>query len=222
MAGVLMYGFLHGMISFFRLIGLWRWRVEGVANLPPRKSGGMVIAINHISWIDILAVGGLMPFAYRLSWLGKAELFNNPISRWFFYNMNVIPINRGRRDVTALDTSVEMLRAGAVLLIFPEGHRSRSGVLQTGRGGAIRLAMQSGVPIVPLAITGSEHGLRGSFLRRRLTIRIGQPYTIPPTANGKIPADMMDQLTEDMMQRIAAMLPEDRRGPYAQLTAPQA
>ncbi|MEI7768869.1 MAG: lysophospholipid acyltransferase family protein [Chloroflexales bacterium] len=219
MVGALMYGLLHGMISFFRLIRLWRWRVEGVANLPPRQSGGMIIAMNHISWIDILAVGGLLPFAYRLSWLGKAELFDHPISRWFFRNMNVIPINRGRRDMAALDTSVEALRAGAVLLIFPEGHRSRSGVLQTGRGGAIRLAMQSGVPIVPLAISGSEHGLRGSFLRRPLTIQIGQPYLIPLTPNGKLPADLMNQLTEDMMQRVAAMLPEDRRGPYAQLPA---
>jgi 1-acyl-sn-glycerol-3-phosphate acyltransferase len=77
--------------------------------------------------------------------------------------------------------------------------------------------MQSGVPILPLAITGSEHGIKGAFLRRPLMIRIGEPYTIPATENGKIPADLMDQLTSDMMHRIAVLLPEDRRGPYAQL-----
>jgi 1-acyl-sn-glycerol-3-phosphate acyltransferase len=214
-----MYGFIHGLINFFRLIGLWRWRVEGLENLPPRQSGGMIVAMNHVNWIDILAIGGLLPFAYRLSWLGKAELFTHPIPRWFFGNMNVIPINRGRRDMAALDASVEALRAGAVLLIFPEGHRSRSGVLQDGRGGAVRLAMQAGVPIVPMAIYGSEHGLKGAFLRRPLTLRIGQPYGIPLTLNGKIPADLMDRLTGEMMQRIATMLPEDRRGPYAQLPA---
>ena len=78
--------------------------------------------------------------------------------------------------------------------------------------------MQSGVPIVPMAISGSEHGLRGAWLRNPLTVRIGQPYIIPPTQNGKIPADMMNQLTEDMMQRIAALLPEERRGAYAPMT----
>jgi 1-acyl-sn-glycerol-3-phosphate acyltransferase len=222
MVGALMYGFIQAVINFFRLIRWWRWRIEGLENMPPRQSGGMIVAMNHVNWIDIPAIGSLLPFAYRLSWLAKIEIFEHPVAIWFFRNMNVIPIRRGRRDMAALDASVEALRAGAVLLIFPEGHRSRTGVLQEGRGGAIRLAMQSGVPIVPVAITGSEHGLKGACMRRPLTIRVGQPYTIPPTQNGKIPPDLMGQLTGDMMQRIAALLPEDRRGPYAQMTTHQA
>jgi 1-acyl-sn-glycerol-3-phosphate acyltransferase len=217
MAGVLMYGFLHLMINFFRMIGWWRWKIEGLENLPPRQLGGMVVVINHVNWIDIPAVGALLPFAYRLSWLGKAELFDRPIPRWFYRNMQVIPINRGRRDMAALDASVGALRSGSALLIFPEGHRSRSGVLQVGRGGAVRLAMQSGVPIIPMSISGSEHGLKGAWLRKPLTVRIGQPYIIPPTQSGKIPADLMNRCTDDLMRRIAALLPEDRRGPYAQL-----
>jgi 1-acyl-sn-glycerol-3-phosphate acyltransferase len=222
MVGALMYGSIQAVINFFRLIGWWRWRITGLENMPPRQSGGMIVAMNHVNWVDIPAVGSLLPFAYRLSWLAKIEIFEHPIAIWFFRNMNVIPIKRGRRDMAALDASVEALRGGAVLLIFPEGHRSRTGVLQAGRGGVIRLAIQAGVPIVPLAITGSEHGLKGAFMRRPLTIRIGQPYTIPPTASGKVPPDLMGQLTGDLMQRIAAMLPEDRRGPYTQMTTHQA
>ncbi|NNJ11307.1 1-acyl-sn-glycerol-3-phosphate acyltransferase [Chloroflexales bacterium ZM16-3] len=217
MLGIIMYGIIYYGIRFFRLIGWWRWRIEGVENLPPREAGGMIVVMNHINWVDIPAVGALLPFAYRLSWLAKVEVFDNPTTRWFFQNMNVIPIKRGRRDLAALDASVEALRAGAVLLIFPEGHRSRDGVLRPGRGGAIRMAMQSGVPIVPLAITGTEHGLKGAFLREPLTIRIGEPYTIPPTENGKIPSSMMDRLTTNMMLRIAGMLPTKYRGHYAQL-----
>ncbi|MEI6778973.1 MAG: lysophospholipid acyltransferase family protein, partial [Chloroflexales bacterium] len=201
MAGVLMYGFLHLMINFFRMIGWWRWKIEGLENLPPRQLGGMVVVINHVNWIDIPAVGALLPFAYRLSWLGKAELFDRPIPRWFYRNMQVIPINRGRRDMAALDASVGALRSGSALLIFPEGHRSRSGVLQVGRGGAVRLAMQSGVPIIPMSISGSEHGLKGAWLRKPLTVRIGQPYIIPPTQSGKIPADLMNRCTDDLMRR---------------------
>lgn len=217
MLGTLIYAMLYVSIHTCRLIGWWRWRFEGWENLPPRQNGGMILAMNHIHWIDIPAIGALVPWAYRLSWLAKIEIFEHPVASWFFRTMNVIPIKRGRRDLAALDTAVEALRAGAVLLIFPEGHRSRDGVLQPGRGGAVRLAMQAGVPIVPVAITGSERGLRGTLTRKPLTIRFGEPYTIAPTESGKIPADLMDQLTGDMMQRIAAMLPADRRGPYAEL-----
>jgi 1-acyl-sn-glycerol-3-phosphate acyltransferase len=150
--------------------------------------------MNHIHWLDIPVIGGMLPFRYRLSWLAKIELFAHPIAGWFFRQMNVIPIKRGRRDLAALDAAADALRAGAVLLIFPEGHRSRDGVLQPGRGGVVRLAMQAGVPIVPVAIIGSEHGVAGAFRREQVRLRIGQPYIIAPTSDGKIPPDMMDQL----------------------------
>jgi 1-acyl-sn-glycerol-3-phosphate acyltransferase len=221
MLGALMYGAIYATIQLCRLVGWWRWRIVGLENLPPRQAGGMIIAMNHVHWVDIPAVGGLLPFAYRLSWLAKIELFANPIASWWLRQMQVIAIKRGRRDVAALETSVEALRAGAVLLIFPEGHRSRSGVLQTGRGGAVRVAMQAGVPIVPLGISGSEGGLRGTLLRQPVAIRIGEPYVIARTPDGKLPPDMLDQLTNDMMLRIAALLPADKRGPYAQLPAPE-
>jgi 1-acyl-sn-glycerol-3-phosphate acyltransferase len=180
----------------------------------------MIIVMNHINWIDIPVIGALLPIAYRLSWLAKSELFENPVVSWWFRQMNVIPIKRGRRDLAALETSADALRGGAVLLIFPEGHRSRNGILQAGRGGAIRLAMQSGAPIVPVAVTGTEHGLRGTLLRKPVQIQIGEPFTVPPTPDGKIPPDQMDQLTTMMMQRISAMLPAQQRGPY-QLTDTQ-
>jgi 1-acyl-sn-glycerol-3-phosphate acyltransferase len=214
MLGVLMYGILYGFLHAMRLIGWWRWRVEGVENLPPREMSGMIIAMNHVHWIDIPVVGAMLPWRYRLSWLAKEEIFKNPIAGWWFREMQVIPIKRGRRDLAALETSVEALKSGAVLLIFPEGHRSRTGILQSGRGGAIRIAMQAGVPIVPVAVLGTEHGLPGTLSRKPVTIRIGKPYLVSTTKDGKIPPDMMDQLTTDLMQRIAVLLPEGQRGPY--------
>lgn len=220
MLGKLMYGAIYLFIHTWRKLGWWHWTIEGNELLPPRKASGMIIAMNHIHWLDIPAIGAMLPFAYRLSWLAKSELFKHPVAGWWLRQMMVIPIKRGRRDLAALDAAVGGLRDGAVLLIFPEGHRSRSGVLQPGRGGAVRLAMQSGAPIVPVAIIGSEAGLKGTLLGKPVRLRIGKPYLVEPTPDGKIPPDMMDQLTGDLMGRIAALLPAERRGPYAQL--PQA
>ncbi len=220
MFGWICYSFLWSILQVLRLFP-FRWKIEGLENLPPRKSGGMIIAMNHIHWMDIPVIGGSLPLSYRLSWLAKSELFRNPLVGWWFRQMSVIPINRGKRDLAALEAAVTALRGGAVLLIYPEGHRSRNGVLLPGRGGAVRLAMQSGMPIVPVAIIGTEHGLKGSLARKPVTLRIGAPYTVAPTPDGKIPPDLMEQLTNEMMLRIAALLPPERRGPYAQLPAPE-
>jgi 1-acyl-sn-glycerol-3-phosphate acyltransferase len=214
MAGWLMYGFLYVLLNAMIKIGWFRWRVEGLENLPPRKNSGMLIVMNHINWVDIIAVGTLLPFEYRLSWLAKSELLDNPLGRWFFSNMQVVPVRRGKRDIAALETGAQVLKDGAVMLIYPEGHRSRTGVLQQGRGGAVRLAMWGGVPVVPVAIIGTQHKMRGTLLRKEVVLRIGEPYTIPPNEGRKIPPDQMAALTADMMYRIAALLPPEYRGPY--------
>lgn len=216
MFAVLSYGLLYIVFNFARLIRWFRWHVEDLEHLPPRASGGMVIVMNHIHWMDIPIIGTLLPLAYRLSWLAKIELFRNPFLAWWFRRMNVIPIHRGKGDAAALDAAVRALQNGAVLLVFPEGHRSRSGVLLPGRGGALRLAMQSGVPIVPVAITGTEHGFWGTLARKPVLVRIGRPYTVAPVPDDQVPQELMEELTTDMMWRIAAMLPEARRGPYGE------
>lgn len=220
MFGWLCYGFLYVGFHFLRLIRWFRWTSDGIENLPPREAGGMIIAMNHVNWIDIPVIGTMLPFAYRLSWVAKSELFRNPIARWWFRQMSVIPINRGRRDTAALDTMSQALRDGAVLLIFPEGTRSPSGVLKEGRGGAVRLAMQSGAPIVPVAVIGTERGPAGTFTAKPVRLRVGKPFTVAPTPDGKIPPELNEQLTGEMMHRIAMLLPPERRGPYAQLPAP--
>lgn len=214
MIGFISYVLLYMLMHVFLLIRWFRWRIVGLEHLPPRRAGGMVIVMNHVHWVDIPVIGTLLPLSYRLSWLAKSELFRNPFAAWWFRQMNVIPIKRGSGDAAALDAAVQALRAGAVLLIFPEGHRSRDGVLLPGRGGAVRLAMRAGVPIVPVAIVGTEHGLRGTLSRTPVLMQIGEPYMVAPLPGDSIPPEQMEALTTDMMCRIAAMLPAERRGPY--------
>ncbi len=216
MAGLFTYYFFFLLYQALIKIGWFRWRTIGTENLPPRVNGGMILAVNHISWLDIHAVGVLLPPRYRLTWLGKIELFRHPLANWFFRQMLVIPVKRGGRDLAAIREAEETLKRGAVMLIYPEGHRSGTGILQKGHGGAIRLAMQAGVPIVPMAIFGTRRGLRGSMQRDLVTLHIGKPYFIAPTPNGKISPALMETLTNEMMQRIAAMLPEANRGIYGQ------
>lgn len=209
MLGWFIYLLLYIWLNTMRWLGWLRWRVEGWEHLPPREAGGMVLVMNHVNWVDIPVVATLLPFRYRLSWLAKAEIFRNPFARWFFQTMHVIPIKRGRRDASALSAAVQALQQGAVLLVFPEGTRSRRGILTEGRGGAIRLAIQAGVPLVPVALVGTEHGARGSLLRRPVHLRIGEPFMPQPAPKG-----MLHAATDAMMGRIAALLPVERRGYY--------
>lgn len=212
--GFILYLLVTGLPRLFNLIGWWKWRIEGRENLLPRKTGGMIIVTNHVDWIDIIALASIVPISHRLSWFGKAELFESKLGNWFFREVDVVPVKRGRGDLEAMKKAANMLKSGAVFAFFPEGHRSETGELQQGQGGAIRLAMQSGVPIVPGALIGTQDGLKKSFRRQEITLRLGKPYTLEPTPNGKIPPPLMKELVTDMMQRIAELLPEEHHGFY--------
>jgi 1-acyl-sn-glycerol-3-phosphate acyltransferase len=211
MLGALMYILIWTPLQLIRLLW-WRWKIEGLDNLPP-KGQGMILATNHLHWLDILIIGASLPLSHRPSWIAKIEIFANRFAAWWFREMMVIPIRRGQRDMAALTAAEDALKEGAVLVIFPEGHRSREGGLQEGRGGAVRLAVRTGCPIVPIAIWGTEVGLKGAAQRKPLHFSIGKPYH-PDVQGDKIPWDRMNELTEELMLRIAELMPERYWGFY--------
>ena len=204
-------------LEVLRTFGLLRWTVSGKENLPPRPQG-MVLVVNHIHWHDIPFIGWALPLSHRPWWLAKVEIVNSAFG-WWFHLMHVIPVKRGQRDIQAIDRCADAARSGKVVMIFPEGTRSRDGKMLQGRGGTARIALRAGVPIVPMAITGTQSKLL--FSTRHLTI--GKPYY--PEVRGtdgnteKIPAPEMARLTEEIMLKICELLPPEYHGYYAEAMA---
>jgi 1-acyl-sn-glycerol-3-phosphate acyltransferase len=216
MLGVLFYRFVWVVLWLLRHTW-WNWKVSGKAHLRPRGQA-MILAVNHLHWTDTCVLGASLPLALQPTWLAKAELFGNPVAAWWLRAIQVIPVKRGRQGLGALVAAEQALMRGAALIIFVEGHRSATGGLQEGQGGAVRLAARCGCPIVPIAVWGTEAGLPGVCLRKPIRVSIGEPYyVLGETA--KISQQRMNVLTDELMLRLAALLPESYRGVYRERMA---
>lgn len=150
--------------------------VQGLENLDPHKP--VVYAANHQSWFDIFAILGKLPVQFR--WLAKEELFRIPIMGYAMRLIGYVPIDRSDRKKAfqSLEEASQRVREGTSIVIFPEGTRSRDGVIQPFKKGGIILAIKSGQPIVPISLSGSYKILpkRGRLVRPgRIRMTIGKP-----------------------------------------------
>jgi len=189
--------------------------VSGFENRPDTQ--GYVIAANHIGRLD-----AALPY-YVLDRpdiiVIVAEKYQQYVfTRWLTRLVNGIFIDRYNADVSALRQTLRRLQEGGILTMTPEGTRSKSGNLIEAKPGGIYLAWKAGVPILPAAITGTEDAVVKYRLKhfKRLEIKAvaGKPFTLPPV-KGKDREAAMQQYTDEVMCRIAALLPEGRRGFYA-------
>ena len=199
--------------SIFKLTS--RIAVEGFANLPAQ--GGYVIVSNHIGRLDAPLVFYLLE-RQDIIMLVAEKYRDSAIYRWLVRQLDAIWVDRFNADFSALRAALKRLRQGGVLVIAPEGTRSPDGTLGHGQPGASYLAAKAGVPVVPVALTGTEDQVVKGRLRRlqrlSLLVRVGQPFSLPPlSANGR-DAQLAVHTTE-MMCQIAALLPPERRGVYA-------
>jgi 1-acyl-sn-glycerol-3-phosphate acyltransferase len=211
MLGVLFYRLVWVALWVLRHVW-WKWRITGQLHLKPRGQA-MILAVNHLHWTDTCVLGASLPLSLQPTWMAKAELFAHPVAAWWLRAIQVIPVSRGRHGLSALVAAEEALKSGAALIVFVEGHRSATGGLQEGQGGALRLAARSGVPIVPIALWGTEVGLRGICLRKPIHMHIGEPYVVS-SETSKISQQRMTELTDELMLRLAALLPERYWGVY--------
>lgn len=205
---------------------LTRVRIEGLeaASLP--SSGPLIIASNHLSNADPVVVGSWVAPALgrKVYWLGKEEVMRWPIVGWALAENGVVGIRRGTADVEAFRIATRILAEGHVLVVFPEGTRSPTGALQEAKDGLAILALRTGAPILPIGISGTERFWpRGRTLPRpggQVTMRVGVPFSLPEAPGGTDRRVAQRASTEEIMRRIAALLPPRQRGVYAYLVEP--
>jgi len=195
------------------LLLLTRWRVKGKENVP--SQGPVVVVANHLNLADPpllwVSLGRTTVF------MAKQELFRSRFSSYFIRSLGAFPVHRGQLDRKALRQAEQLLANGMALITFPEGTRSKTGQLQPAFSGSALIALRSGVPILPVGITGTER-IKGVawFLRRpEITVNIGHPFHLPP-ASSKLTKVELARLTNYMMGRIAELLPPEYRGNYVE------
>jgi 1-acyl-sn-glycerol-3-phosphate acyltransferase len=147
---------------FFKIF--FRYSAKGTENLP--KRGGFIIASNHLSFLDPGAAG--FTTMRKVHFLARDTLFHNPLFNWWGTNVGAIPVKRGRFDLSAMRACLRHLKKGEIVSLFPEGTRSRDGVIQDPKAGVGYLAANAGVPIAPVLIKGTDKALPRHALMIRL------------------------------------------------------
>lgn len=194
---------------------LTKFTVENQQRLP--KEGGVLITTNHLSRLDTPILLAITDRDDLVAIVAK-NYKEKPFFKWILEKVGtMVWMDRTTTDFSAMREAIEQLREGAMVGIAPEGTRSResTGLLEGKQGAALMVARTS-VPIIPVGIIGSEK-INRYFLRLRrppVTIRVGEPYTLP-VMNRDDRQGWLTRSTEEIMCRIAALLPPEYRGFYA-------
>lgn len=205
------------IVGIIRVV-IWlvaRVEIKGYENIPSK--GGFVLAVNHLGFLDA-------PLAYYAldNWnlfIPVAEKWAEyGILRWLGKHLNAIFVDRFNPDLKSMREMMKRMEDGQTLVIAPEGTRARDEKMARGKPGVAYLASRSGWTILPVAISGSEDRLVLGNLKRfkRTTIRLtaGKTFTLPPFPKENR-EEKLQEYTDEIMCRIAVMLPEDNRGYYA-------
>ena len=169
------YTLVRAIVSLPTLL-LYRVRAVGVENVP--KSGRLILAPNHFSQMDHFFVG--LYLRRQIRFMAKSQMFGPPVLTYIYKHGGVFPVRRGHHDEESFKTAFTILGQGGMLLVYAEGGRSRSGELGEPKPGIGRIALESGAPVVPVAIHGSAQVRRWKRLRfPKVTVEFGEPISFP-------------------------------------------
>ncbi len=191
---------------------LFRLDIQGLENIP--AEGAAIVASNHLSGWDIPTEA--VRSRRIMHFMAKSEYARIRLLQWLFPMLGGFFVRRGEGDMEAIRNALAVLKAGQLLFIYPEGHRSENHALIPAHDGLALIALRSGVPVIPMATWGSELvSKQGRFGPRRPTIHIryGPPIRLQ-VAGKRATREEIGQATETIMRTIAAMLPEQYRGVY--------
>jgi len=202
----LLYWVVKGVLT--PVLGLtFRVKVEGRENVP--KHGPVILASNHRSFLDSIFLP--LVLRRRVTFVAKAEYFDDPKTAWFFRGVGQIPIRRegGTASERALASAGEVLAGGGVFGIYPEGTRTRDGFLHRGHTGVARLAMRTNTPIIPVGLIGTDEvqpvDKRMPRLFRRVTVRFGEPLDSSRYHDYDVEHRALRELTDEVMYEIAQL-----------------
>ena len=189
------------------------WEVKGRENVP--EQGPVLIVCNHLHVADPPIIAASIKL--KAVFMAKEELFLQRWSRFWVGHFGAFPVRRSGGDREAFRQAEHWLKRGVSLIMFPEGRRSGNAQLIAALPGAALIASRTGVPILPVGITGTEklYNLKWCFFHHpKITVNIGQPFN-PPATDGKLTRAELYQLTDSIMGHIAGLLPPEYHGVYA-------
>jgi len=199
------------IVQFF-YSALTRTEFIGTENIP--ADGGLILATNHMSRADVPLLM-LTPNRPDMVALAADKYKKHPIFSFILNAADVIWLDRDKADFSALSTARQYIQGGGAIGIAPEGTRSKIGALIEGKAGTALLAARANCPIIPVGITGTEVAIKKllALHRPNLVVRYGKAFRLPPFSQADR-AVWLSQSTDEIMCRIAALLPEAYRGFY--------
>lgn len=213
------YEVLHNVVPPLAK-AIWRPDVRGLENVPP--TGGVILASNHLSFIDSFAIPIVAP--RQVVFLAKHDYFTAPgirgaLQRAWLEGMGMLPVDRDdtRAALGSLDTALEVLARGQAFGIYPEGTRSRDGRLYRGRTGVAHLALTAGVPVVPVGLHGTEDiqpvGARWPRLAK-VRVAFGRPLDFTGEYDGVPAGRARREATDRIMSAIQELSGQEPAGVY--------
>lgn len=196
----------------------YRWRFEGLQHVP--AEGPALVAANHISHFDPLAHAFFLEKAGRRPrFLAKSELYRNPLLRRSLQGTRQIPVRRGSGDPAPVASAMRSLREGEVVVVYPEGTVTKQHDLtpMAAKTGIARLTLASGVPVIPLAVWGTQHverlGRKNFRPRILLWVKAGTPLDFSEHEENQQDPEVLRKVTDTIMSEVA-LLVDDLRARY--------